>query len=247
MIEGGELGHGHETHARAVPSRTVVVVPAFREPTVIGDVISSLRSQGHPVVVIDDGSGDATGANAEVAGALVIRHAINLGQGAALVTGLRCALDRFQPDCLVTFDADGQHDAMDIPRLIAPILDGRADAVLGTRFGGGSAPGIPRLRRLALRTAARFSQFAHGIQLTDSHNGLRALSPVAAQCLIAQMEQPRMAHASELVSILHKSGMRLCEVPVTVRYSSYSLAKGQHLRHAFVVIWDLLLARALRK
>ncbi len=225
----------------------VIVVPAFREPTVIGNVVAGLRSAGYSVVVVDDGSGDGTGDSARTAGALVLRHAVNLGQGAALVTGLRYALEHCHPDCLVTFDADDQHDVADIAALVGPILDGRADVVLGTRFGGGAAPGIPLLRRIALQTAAHFSRFAHGLELTDSHNGLRALAPCAARVIIAEMHQPRMAHASEFVTVVHRASMRIVEAPVTVRYSAYSLAKGQHLRHAFVVIWDLLLARMLRQ
>jgi len=112
-----------------------VVIPAFNEATVIGDVISGLRARYPNVVVVDDRSEDDTTNVAVAAGAVVIRHPINLGQGAALQTGIRYALQR-GADCIVTFDADGQHQVEDIGVLLDTHTRTNADVVIGSRFLG---------------------------------------------------------------------------------------------------------------
>jgi glycosyltransferase involved in cell wall biosynthesis len=247
LLDSGQMRHRMHPPARAVPTGTIVVVAALDEATAIGPVVEALRQSGATVVVVDDGSTDETARAATDAGAIALRHLVNLGQGAALVTGMRYALARLQPSVLVTFDADGQHDAADLAALTRPILSGDADVVLGTRFAnGGQAVGMPRLRRQLLRLAARSGSRAHGLTLTDSHNGLRALAPGAATMLTDRLSQMRMAHASEIVALVAHGGCRVVEVPVTVRYTPYSLAKGQRLRHALVVLWDLLASRLLR-
>ena len=123
--------------------KTVAVVPAFNEETVIANVIIKLRKKVDEVIVVDDGSRDATSDQARQAGAIVVRHVVNRGQGAAEETGTRLALRR-GADVVIHFDADGQHDANDIVAMIAPIQAGRADVTLGSRFLG-RAPNIPPL------------------------------------------------------------------------------------------------------
>ncbi|MEO5800456.1 MAG: glycosyltransferase family 2 protein [Gemmatimonadales bacterium] len=219
---------------------TVIVVPAFREVTIVAQVVTSLRQLGWQVLVVDDGSPDSTAASAAAAGATVLRHPVNLGQGAALRTGFAWALA--QPTCkyVVTFDADGQHDTGAVATLIAPIAAGEADVVLGSRFlDPVTRAEVPPLRRLLLRAATWVSRTTTGLALTDSHNGLRAFSADALRRL--RLEQDRMAHASEIQAEIARCGLRCVERPVHVRYTEYSIAKGQRFVDAISILWDLLL------
>jgi glycosyltransferase involved in cell wall biosynthesis len=188
-------------------------------------------------VVVDDGSPDHTAQRARDAGADIVRHAINRGQGAALQSGLRYALRR-GARIVVTFDADGQHSAADIPRLVRPIAEGTADIVLGSRFLEHAAS-VPAARRLLLRLAVAFTGVMSGVRLTDAHNGLRALSRRAAEKIDLQLD--RMAHASEIIDQLARTALPLVEVSVAVQYTAYSLEKGQRAGNAARIVWDYLL------
>ena len=145
---------GIETHYPDV----WIVVPAFNEAAVIGEVIADLRSVFDHVVCVDDGSTDGTGEIALRAGAHLVRHPINLGQGAAIQTGVEYA--RKQPGAKVfaTFDADGQHRIKDVAAMIDRLSAGDVDIVIGTRFGRSDGPRPPLLKRIVLRTAARLSR-----------------------------------------------------------------------------------------
>src|SRR5436190_10198979 len=151
-----------------------VVVPAFNEGEAIGAVLDELRPYDVRVVVVDDCSTDATADAARKGGAVVLRHAINRGQGAAIQTGIAYALRR-GAEVIVTFDSDGQHDAGDLAALVAPIRDGRADVVLGSRFLEPRSA-VPPTRRALLKLAILFTRATSGLRVTDAHNGLRAFS-----------------------------------------------------------------------
>jgi glycosyltransferase involved in cell wall biosynthesis len=212
-----------------------VVIAAFDEAPMVGEVVAGLRERGWRCVVVDDGSADGTGEAAARAGASVVRHPVNLGQGAALQTGIDFALER-GADCVVTFDADGQHDPDDLPAILAPVLTGHADVALGSRFLG-QAEGIDVPRRLLLRAAIVFTTLTTGVRLTDAHNGLRALS--AAACRRLRIIQNRMAHASELVAQISHHGLRFVEVPVCIRYTDYARRKGQGSWGVVRIVLDL--------
>lgn len=219
-----------------------VVVAAYHEAPVIGRVVADLIRHRYPVVVVDDGSRDDTGRRASLAGATVITHAVNLGQGAALQTGIQFALGR-AADYIVTFDADGQHRASDIATLLDSLRTQSADFALGSRFLG-HAPAMPLARRALLKAATWFTRFATGLQLTDTHNGLRAMTRRGAGHIA--LRQNRMAHASELLHQIAQSGLRYVEVPVTIEYSAYSLAKGQRLSDSLRILVDLSAQRLHR-
>jgi len=221
------------------PLCVVIVVPAFQEELRIGAVVSALRCRVPNVVVVDDGSTDGTAAAARAAGARVVRHAINRGQGAALQTGITFAL-RLGAEAVVTFDADGQHRVEDLEALLAPIRAGTHDFVLGSRFLG-RAEGLPATRRLVLALAVAFSRRASGLAVSDAHNGLRAFSRRGARALSLRLD--RMAHASELLDQIRASGLAWTEAPVAVRYSAETLAKGQRSSAAARILFDYLLAR----
>ena len=216
-----------------------VVVPAFNEGQVIGGVVGGLRSAHRDVVVVDDCSTDATGAAAAAAGAVVVRHPVNLGQGAALQTGISYALER-GADCIVTFDADGQHRVEDIAVLIDVQARTGADVILGSRFLGQSE-NMPPLRRAVLKLAAFVTRRTTGLPLTDAHNGLRLFTRTAAQRL--RITQDRMAHASEITHQIRALGLSVAEAPVTIVYTEYSLHKGQTLGNAFNIVAELIAAR----
>jgi glycosyltransferase involved in cell wall biosynthesis len=219
-----------------------VVCPAFNEARTLSGVLSGLRAQGYQVVVVDDGSRDSTRQIAESVATAVVSHPVNLGQGAALATGIAFALSR-GADYLVTFDSDGQHRVSDIARLIAALKASGADYALGSRFLTGKQS-MPVLRRMLLRAATIFTAFTTGLRLTDTHNGLRAMTRRGAAAL--ELRQNRMAHASEILSEIARSGFAYVEVPVTIDYTDYSLAKGQRASDALTILLDLF-ARKLHR
>jgi len=223
-------------------ARVVIVIAAYNEAQSISDVVRELRTQYSHVVVVDDGSSDTTAALALDAGACVLKHLINRGQGAALQTGITYALDQ-GADLIVTFDADGQHDMADIARLLEPIVQGRAHIALGSRFLG-RRENMPLTRRFVLFLGVLFTRVMAHARLTDTHNGLRAFSRYAAQHIDLQLD--RMAHASELVDQVVGSGLPYVEVPVRIRYTEYSLRKGQRSSAALRVAFDYLMARLTR-
>ena len=225
-----------------VKDTTYIVIPAYNEESAIGAVVAELKISWPRVVVVDDGSRDNTGSVARQSGATVLTHAINRGQGAALQTGITYALRR-GARIVVTLDSDGQHRAEDVDTLVAPIAEGRAEAVLGSRFLG-STENMPALRHLILRAAIIFTRITSGARVTDAHNGLRAFSRTAASQIEIRLD--RMAHASEIVDQAAVHGIRCVEVPVHLRYSDYSKRKGQTGFGVFRVLFDYLWGRWLR-
>lgn len=219
--------------------RVFVIVPAFNEGIRLERVLDDLATTGHAVVVVDDGSTDDTAGVARRYGCHLVRHALNRGQGAALQTGISFALSR-GAEYLVTFDADGQHAAWDLPGLLAPLVEGRCDVTLGNRFLEARSE-VPLARRLVLQGARLLTLLTSGVLVGDAHNGYRALSRRAAAAL--DLKQDGMAHASEIHDQIARAGLVVNEVPVTIRYSADTLAKGQRLSNAVSILWHYLLGR----
>jgi glycosyltransferase involved in cell wall biosynthesis len=222
-----------------------VICPAFNEAPAIARVLADLSRGVHGVydiVVVDDGSSDATRRIAAPMATAVISHPINLGQGAALKTGIDYALSK-GADYLVTFDTDGQHLVSDIPRLLEALDRECADFALGSRFLKPSR-GMPLMRRILLLAATLFTTATTGLRLTDTHNGLRAFTRRGALAL--RLRQDRMAHASEILAEIARSGLRYVEVPVTIAYTDYSLAKGQRAGDFVMILLDLFAQRMHR-
>ncbi len=213
-----------------------LILPAYNEAASIGNVVREVREVYANVLVVDDGSTDATGEQARAAGATVLCHPANRGQGAALQTGITYAL-HCGAELLVTFDSDGQHRVEDIPALLEPIERGEAEVALGSRFLG-STHDMPRLRSGLLRCAILFTWAVSGARLTDAHNGLRAFSRHAAEKVDIQLD--RMAHASEIIDQIRRMGVEYREVPVEIRYTEYSRAKGQSSLAAAKIAFDYL-------
>jgi len=216
------------------------VIPAYNEAAAVGQVIRRVLGRYEKVVVVDDGSADNTAEEAARAGAIVLRHLVNRGQGAALKTGIDYAL-RAGADIIVTFDSDGQHRLEDVEALIAPVREGRADVALGSRFLE-SGTRVPLMRLLTLKLGILFTRLVSQIRVTDTHNGLRALSREAASKI--QIRQDRMAHASEILDEISRLKLRFCEVPTRILYTDYSKAKGQRSSAAFRIVWDFLIGKS---
>lgn len=222
--------------------RVFTVVPAYNEAQTISRVVAALKDKVAQVIVIDDGSEDQTAELAKQAGAKVARHLINRGQGAALQTGIDLALKQ-GAEIIVTFDADDQFVAEEISQVIAPILRGEARAVLGSRFLKKDNL-TPWDKKIVLKIATFITRLYTGLNITDTHNGFRAFSKIAAEAI--KIRQDGMAHGSEILEQIKKHKLKFIEAPVTVKYSDYSLRKGQKLSNSFKIIFDLLLSRLSR-
>ncbi len=219
-----------------------VVIAAYNEAPVIAGVISGIRRSGYRIVLVDDGSSDRTGDIALAAGVVVVRHPINLGQGAALQTGIEYARAR-GADALVTFDADGQHSPASISALLAAIQEHPIDFALGSRFLRAGTR-LPMSRRILLTAATWFTRATTGLAVTDTHNGLRAMTARGARSI--RLRQNRMAHASEILHQIAQSRLGYAEVPVSIEYSAYSLGKGQRVSDALSILIDLFARRLYR-
>lgn len=221
------------------PAGLFFVVAAYNEGTVIARTVREIRQRYPHVVVVDDGSRDRTAQEALAAGATVLVHPLNQGQGAALQTGIDYALEQ-GAERIVTFDGDGQHDLDDVPVMLEAMDRGGVDVVLGSRFLGRTS-GMPWRRRVFLKVAVLFTNLTTGIRLTDTHNGLRMLGADAARRI--RITQNGMAHASEILEQIAAARLSWVEVPVHIRYTEYSLSKGQSMSNAVRILSDLFGSR----
>jgi glycosyltransferase involved in cell wall biosynthesis len=221
----------------AYSSDAWIVIPAFNEAAVIGEVIAGVRSVFDHVVCVDDGSTDGTGDIALRAGAHLVRHPVNLGQGAAIQTGVEYARRQPGAQIFATFDADGQHRVKDVAAMVARLRADDVDVVIGTRFAadnGGSRP--PFLKRIVLQTAARLSRRGRRLGLTDTNNGLRVFNKTVADGLNITLSG--MSHANEFVLLIAENHWRVAEEPVEVLYTEYSKSKGQPLLNGVNIVFD---------
>lgn len=225
--------------------RVIGVVPAYNEQSRIAEVLRASLAYLDGIIVVDDGSSDDTyevAASVDPSRVTVLRHAVNRNQGAALRTGTEAAL-LSGADIIVHLDADGQHDPKDLPDLIKPILDGQADVVLGSRFLGVEATGMPLLRRWLLKAGRWFNILALGIskKITDPQSGLRAMTAEAARRL--RFYQDGKAHTSEILRCITRLGLRWVEIPAHIKYTEDTLTKAGTNRtsDAFSIAWHLFI------
>ncbi|MCI6575052.1 MAG: glycosyltransferase family 2 protein [Arcanobacterium sp.] len=218
---------------------TWLVIPLYNEQTVIADVIQDALRTFPYIVCVDDGSSDDSATQAQAAGAVVIHHPINLGQGAALQTGISWVLTYTDARYIVTFDADGQHRVSDALRMVERADRDNLAFVLGSRFLNGKHQ-AGWLKHLVLTVAAKITHWRTGMALTDSHNGLRVLRRDAASAL--NLTQSRMAHASQIVSQLAATQLPWAEAAVTIDYTDYSRSKGQSLLNGVNILTEMLFA-----
>ena len=221
-----------------------IIIPVFNEAATLRTVIVDLEAHGFTnVIVVDDGSTEDIFYGISDLPVYYLRHRANLGQGAALQTGFEFARS-FQPTVVVTFDADGQHDANDLSALILPAQKGEADITLGSRFLSLKQEGMSAGRKWILKIARMINFIFTGFLLSDAHNGLRAFSNKTLNSI--SLTENRMAHASEFILQIRKHHLVFREVPVHIRYTAYSKKKGQHSSESIKILFDLVLHKFFR-
>jgi glycosyltransferase involved in cell wall biosynthesis len=228
--------------------RIVVVMPAYNAERTISDVFRQLpRGMLERVIVVDDGSIDDTVAVARGLDLQLVLHERNRGYGASQKTCYRAALDA-GATIVVMAHPDGQHDARLVPDLVAPILDGRADVVLGSRFMGRSpiAQGMPRWRYAGNRVLTWAENAVLGLQLSEFHSGFRAFRREVLDSVPFQLNSDRFLFDQEILAQAAVNGFRIAEVPVPTHYApdSSSASLPESLRYGCGVIWMLARHRA---
>ncbi len=220
-----------------------VIIPAYNEANVLLETINGLLPYNYTIVVINDGSTDNTAIVLKELPVHCISHCSNLGQGAALQTGLDFAT-RNAAAYFVTFDADGQHRPSDIALMINKLNIANAEVALGSRFLAGAQTNISAPKKIILKLARFVNFFATGLFLTDAHNGLRVLNANAANKI--KLTENGMSHATEIIAEIKKHRLKYIEVPVEVLYTGYSRKKGQSLLNSFKVLQDIILHKMFR-
>jgi len=219
---------------------TAVIIPVYNEGRVIKGVLKSVLKDFAFVICVDDGSSDNSASEVQSTSALFVRHPFNIGQGAALQTGIEFAKENADIKYFVTFDADGQHRIKDVHTMLSKLRTGKYDIVLGSRFLGVTS-NVKRSKRAVLKLAIKFSNLMSGLDLSDAHNGLRAFNRHVADTVNITM--PDYAHASEILETIAEKKYRYTEVPVAIEYSKYSLSKGQNTINAINIGFDVVLRR----
>lgn len=225
---------------------TWLIIPCFNEGTVIGDVIRHARETFPNIVAVNDGSSDNSAEEIHKAGAHLVNHPVNLGQGAAIQTGVEYARSQPGAQYFVTFDADGQHQVKDVVAMLDRLRNEDVDIIVGTRFGRPRKEDdqVPWIKRLVLKTVVLLSSRTRKLGLTDAHNGLRVFNKKVADELNIRMNG--MSHASEFVAQMDERGWRVSEQPVDILYTEYSMSKGQSLINGVNILADGFIARRLK-
>jgi glycosyltransferase involved in cell wall biosynthesis len=222
----------------------IVGIPAFNVEGTIAKVVVRAKQVSDQIVVCDDGSSDDTRKIAESLGCKVVSHEKNLGYGAALRTLIDVAREG-QADVLVTIDGDGQHDPKEILVLADPIIHGRADLVIGTRFGpNGSDRAIPLFRKLGIRSITWLVESLSKQKISDAQSGFRAYGKKALACV--RPGEQGMGASTEILLTAKANGLRILEVPCTVRYGNDNESTHNPIFHFADVIGSTLKVAAIR-
>lgn len=226
-------------------SDTWLIVPCYNEGQVIREVLENALQTFPNIVAVNDGSADDSGLQIHLSGAHLVNHPVNLGQGAAIQTGVEYA--RAQPGAqyFVTFDADGQHQVKDVVAMVERLRSEPVDIIVGTRFGRPRAEEdqVPLIKRIVLKTVVALSPRTRRLGLTDAHNGLRVFNRTVAEQMNLRMNG--MSHASEIVELMDRRGWRVAEQPVDILYTEYSMSKGQSLFNGVNILADSLISKRL--
>jgi polyprenyl-phospho-N-acetylgalactosaminyl synthase len=220
-----------------------IIVPGFNEALVIRQTIETLLAKNYSVVVVDDASTDHTRKSLLGLPVYYIRHLSNLGQGAAIRTGMELALKK-NAAYIVTFDADGQHEVNDIEKMIAVLRQEKADIIFGSRFLQGAATNVHQSRKIVLKIARLINYLASGILLSDANNGLRVMTREAA--LKMQITENRSSHNAQVQNLVKRHGLKYGECPVNITYSDYSKKKGLKNINSVRIFYDLVLYKIFR-
>ena len=205
----------HKKKSAVSRKGVIAILPAFNEEISIGSMVLHAREHAERVIVVDDGSSDRTAEIARFAGAEVIRHPKNMGKGAALKTGFDLA-EQNGAKVIVTMDTDGQHDPEEIPKLVAPILQGEADMVNGSRYMNGKDRNTPFYRRIGQNVLDKATNLNCGFHITDTQSGFRAFDKNALH--VFGFKSNGLAIESEMLMDASNAGLKIKEVEIGVRY-----------------------------
>ncbi len=220
-----------------------VIVPCYNESKVIRQTIKTLLDKHYSVVVVDDASSDKSWEQLKDLPLYYLRHRVNLGQGAALQTGIDFARKK-NAAYYVTFDADGQHDADDIPGMMEMLSRQKADIVFGSRFLPGSKTNVSVSRGFVLNLARFVNFLVSGILLSDAYNGLRIFNRKTADLI--RLTENKMAHATQFLILVAKHHIRYAEFPNSIHYSDYSRKKGLKNVEGMKIFFEILLYKIFR-
>ena len=214
--------------------RVFAGLPVYNEEETIGTVITNVKEHVDHVICVDDGSSDSSARIAEACGAIVHRHRVNRGYGGALKSLFAKAIE-MEADCLVVLDSDGQHDSRDIPKMLEPILSGKADFVIGSRFvEGGGSEAMPAYRRLGIKVITAASNLSSDLEIQDTQSGFRAFSKKALDRL--RFDSEGMELSLEMLEDAHEKKLKIKEVPTVIRYDVPKGSNFTALSHGFTVL-----------
>ncbi len=235
-----------EPFSKRLKMKVFVVIPAYNESKTMERVMKGLENKDLHIIVVDDGSVDDTCKivknffdKSNLSGS-VYRHILNRGLGASLKTGIEAALAK-NPDIIVTFDADGQHDPNDIDRIFEPIIKGRADVVIGKR----DFSKMPFTKKLGNYIMNTITWIFYGIYVRDSQSGLRAFNRKAAKAL--NISTRGYGVSSEIVKEIKRNQLKFEEMPIRTIYTDYSMSKGTNLKVGFKILIRMIVDNLLKK
>lgn len=215
-------------------AKVTAILPAYNEELCISSIILGSKKYVDKIIVVDDGSTDNTAEIAELAGAQVIKHYSNKGKGAALKTGFKAAKNA---GIIVTLDSDGQHNPEEIPKLIAPIISGKADIVNGSRYLNGNKNDTPSYRRIGQFLLDKITNIGSGLNITDSQSGFRAFARYTMPAF--RFNCADFGIESEMLTDAANAGLRIREVEIGVRYDVDSSTKNP-VSHGVSVLFKII-------
>ena len=218
----------------------VAIIPAYNEEKALADVIDRTLEHVDEVIVVDDGSSDKTSEVAIEAGARVIKHSVNLGKGEALKSGFKAIGD---DSIIITIDGDGQHNPSEIPDLVRPIVEDGADLVNGSRYMNGPEENTPAYRRVGQKVLDIATNISAGTKVTDSQSGFRAFSPQSKN--VFRFKDTGFGIESEMLVDAAEAGLKIVEVPITVRYDLDGSTKDP-ITHGVGVLFNIAKDKVLR-
>ena len=218
----------------------VAIIPAFNEEEALPDVIAKTLKYVDKVIIVNDGSIDKTAEVAIEAGAEVINHSTNLGKGEALKSGFKAVGN---DSIIITIDGDGQHNPDEIPDLIKPIIENGADLVNGSRYMNGPEENTPAYRRVGQRVLDIATNISAGITVTDSQSGFRAFSPKSKSCF--RFKDTGFGIESEMLVDAAEAGLKIVEVPITVRYDVDGSTKDP-ITHGVGVLLRIIIDKVVK-
>lgn len=220
-----------------------VVIPGYNEAKVIRQTVEEVLAEGYKVVVVDDCSTDNTKVVLNDLPVYFVRHKINLGQGAALQTGIDLAL-KHGAEYIFTYDADGQHDCKDLAGMLDFMFQENVDIIFASRFLPGSKTNISGSRSFVLNIARYINYLVSGILLSDAYNGLRLLNKKAAGSI--RISENKMAHATEIQMLVARKKFSFTEFPNNIHYNEYSRNKGLRNRDGIKILFEIILHKIFR-